>query len=194
MKKGQARLIEHTLTILLSVLVIVSISGVVFTFYTISLRTEITENLKQLIIQTSDNINRIYDAAHDSKVQPSNYTSVLLKEIDLKLPADVSRRSYEIILVSANPVWTSLGTITIDGETITPTVNTSGAKIIARTTEDPKISLQYDIPNIDVFVQGKSENGIDDTLKYYRYNINGTVYDRIVLGKSDILVTITQIS
>lgn len=192
--KGQARFVEYILVVLFGSLVVVSISTLIYVFYISTLRNEIRENLNQLTLQVSNEIGKAYEIAKSSKAQPSNYTSILLGKVELNLPASVSRRNYEIILVNVNPVWISITNVTINNQNISFIEKTSGAKVIAKTTQDPIVTVEQGIPNIDVGVYGKSENGNDDRLSYYRYNINGTIYDGIVLGKSDILVGISSIS
>jgi hypothetical protein len=110
------------------------------------------------------------------------------------LPSHISRRNYEIFLVSGSQIWVNVINLTVESQNISSSIKTSGAKIVAKTTQDPFVTVEYDIPNIDVGVQGRSANGVDSKLSYYRYNFNGTVYDKIVLGSSDILIDITNVS
>jgi len=165
-----------------------------YVFYNTSLKVEIEQSLNQLALQTSNNVIRIYERVKDVNAQPSNYTSIMLHETDLNLPTSVSNRNYEIILVTANPIWSSIRNISIGNETITTVVKTPGAKVIAQTTQDPIVAVEKDIPNINVVVEGRSENGKGGKLKYYRQNINGTMYDIITLGEPTIITTITSVS
>lgn len=194
MSKGQANLIEYVLTILFSVVILVSITFLVYSFYSNAIRADVEKELTELSIQIDDSIVKLYKGAKDSKAQPSNSSSILISDTDLNLPNQVSRRNYEIFLVSSNPIWANIINFTVGNRTISNVMKTSGAKIVARTTQNPYVTVEYDIPNIDVSVQGKSVNGDESKLRYYRYNFNGTVYDKIVLGSSDILVDITNIS
>lgn len=194
MTKGQATFISHTMMILIGIFIIVSVSTLVTAFYLSSLRGEIRESLRQISIQTSDNIVRLYETSKSSGVSPKNYTSVLLGEVDLSLPNSVSKKNYEISLVSSNLLWTRIQVFSSGGQNLTSGVFTSGAKIIAQTTQIPKVKVEYDVPNIGVNMLGKIENGKDDKLRYYRYNLNGTIYDIIVLGKAELLLTVTSVS
>lgn len=194
MTKGQAPFISHTLMILIGIFIIVSVAMMVTAFYLTSLRGEIRESLRQVSVQTSDNMVRLYETSKSSGASPKNYTSVLLGEVDLGLPASISKKNYEMSLVSSNQLWTQIQLFTSSGQNLTAISGTSGAKIIAQTTQIPKIKVEYDIPNIGISVLGKIENGKDDKLRYYRYNINGTIYDVIVLGKADLLLTVTNVS
>ena len=186
--------IEYILTVLFSVFVIASIIALVYSFYSTALRIEIREELKQLAVQTGDQIVKLYEIAKLSKATPSNYSSVLISEIDLKLPTDVSKRNYQLLLVSASPVWSSISTFYVNSKNATVIEETGGAKIIVQTIQSPIITVEQDIPNIDVAVMGVSKNGKDSKLRYYRYNINGNIYDTIVLGNSTMLITISSVS
>jgi len=192
-KKAQANLIQYVLVTLFSVLVLVSVSSIFYTFYTNSMKVEIRETLTQLAVQTSGSIVTIYNDAKSTKYSPANYTSIMIKEVDMKFPTSVSNRNYEISLVSPSQLWASLAAVTIGGKNVSVVPQTSGAKVVAKTTQDPKITVEYDIPNLDLDVMGTSKNGIDTSLKYYRYNINGTTYDIIVLSEAGILAKITGV-
>jgi hypothetical protein len=192
-KKAQANLIQYVLTILFSVIVLVSVSSLFYTFYINSLKNEVREALTQLAVQTSDSIVTIYNDAKSTKYTPSNYTTILIREVDMKYPSAISNRNYEIFLVSASQVWASINILPIGGKNITMVPKTSGIKVIAKTTQDPKITVEYNVPNVDVGVMGTCKNGINSNLKYYRYNINGTTYDIIVLSEAGILARISGV-
>jgi hypothetical protein len=118
----------------------------------------------------------------------------LVSEVNLNLPSQVGRKNYEILLVSASPIWSYITSFTVDGQNVTTVEQTPSSKIIAQTTQDPIVKVEFDIPNIDVLIQGKSENGENGVLKYFRYNFNSTIVDTIILGEPDIIIEITEIS
>jgi hypothetical protein len=97
-------------------------------------------------------------------------------------------------LVSSNPIWVNVKNFTVDGQNVSTTIKTSGAKVVAKTTQDPFVTVEYDIPNIDISMQGRSANGVESKLRYYRYNLDNIIYDKITLGSSDILIEITSTS
>lgn len=194
MSKGQAHFTEYVFTIMFSVLVLMSVTALVYVFYKTSVKNEAQQSLKQIAVLTSDSIVKLYETSRNSKSQPTTYSSILISQIDLQYPSAVTKKNYEIFLATSNPVWTTVSDLTVGGQLVNTTVKTSGAKVIAQTTQDPVVSVEYDIPNVDVVVEGRSENGQYATLSYYRSNINGAVYDVIVLGKADILGVITNIS
>ncbi|MDI6798501.1 MAG: hypothetical protein QMD12_00680 [Candidatus Aenigmarchaeota archaeon] len=191
MGKAQAPLIQYLLTILLGIIVVVSVIAILFTLHAGFLRNEIRQGLRQIATQTSDSIVKLFETAKNSKTMPSNYSSVLISEVDLNLPARVSNRNYEIFLVASSPIWQTVENLTVDGQSISTIEINPGVKIIARTTQEPIESIEHDILNIGIGVQGRSENG--GKLRYYRYNINGTIHDKIILGEADILIDIESV-
>lgn len=193
MRKGQANLIEYVLTILFSSMIIISIVTVISTFSSNAIRSEATEGMKQVAIIISNEVVKAYNIAKNSNNQPNNSTSTLLYEVDLKLPNQISKRSYQAILVTENPVWSSIKSITINNKSVNIVTSSPGAKVIIKTTQDPFLTFEYDIPNVDVTVQGKCDSGINSTLRYYRYNLNGTIYDTVLLGNYGILTRINSI-
>jgi hypothetical protein len=194
MAKGQAKFIEYLLTVVLSAVFLAIVSLMINTFYTNALKGEIKDSLKQLAIQIGDNVVKVYETAKLSNAQPSNNTNILLNELKLSLPDAVSKRNYRIRFISTTPIWVSIKNITVGGLNATWTIKPSGATIQAETTEDPKVSVEHYLPNVDVGVQGQCENGQNSVLKYYRFNINGTVKDKIVLGEASAIIDITSIS
>ena len=189
-KKGQAEIIQYTLTVLFSVLVLVSISLLIFNLYDNFIRADIEKSLNQIASQTADRILKLYEDGKGSRIQPVN-TSVLITEEELRLPDSISKRNYEILLVSANQIWSNLVNVTVANQTIPSIISSSAGKIIARTTQDPIISVERDIPNIEASIQGRGEV-TNNKLRYYRYNVNGTTYDKIVLGDEEIFIDIKQ--
>ncbi len=191
--KGQSELIQYILVILFSMIVLVSIVALSFSFYNNAIRSGVEQDLKQISIQVSDYIVKLYDISKNSEVAPAVNTSVLINEADLNLPDQVGRRNYEILLSTATSLFVQIQNVSISNQNFTPITSNSGAKIIARTTQDPIVEVEFPIPNIDIAVQGKSI-GQNTELRYYRYNYNGNQYDRIVLGPADVFIDITKVS
>jgi len=112
----------------------------------------------------------------------------------LNYPDRVSGNNFEVELVSSPGIWNAILNLTIDNESTEIKKETSsGAKIIARTTQRPFVSHEYDIPNIPIVLQGKFKSGENDTLRLVRYNYNGNIQDVIILGESDIIIRVTNI-
>ncbi len=191
--KGQSRLVSYMLTVLFSILVLTSISALVYTVYRAALDREIRAELTQVATQTKDNLIKIYDSGKNSKIQPTNYTSVLISEVDLNLPDGVAKLNYEIDLISAGSLFSYLTAATIGGVDISGVKDASSAKVIAKTTQDPIVAIEFDLPNLDIGIQGKIRNGLNDVLRYYRYNQNSTIYDAVILGQPDIIIRVTDI-
>ncbi|MEM5879510.1 MAG: hypothetical protein QXU74_03400 [Candidatus Aenigmatarchaeota archaeon] len=195
MTKGQAEIAENVFAILFGIIILAAISVVAYNLYTDQLKSEIENNLNQIGTGISNNILKLYESGRNSKFSPGVNDIAKLGEIDLKLPAQVSGRNYEVILVMANPIWIQISNISIEGKPPAAQVITSpGVKIILRTTQSPIVEVEREVPNVDVFVQGRSENGLNSTLRYYRYNLNGTLKDSIVMGSQDIIIDINKVS
>jgi len=192
--KGQTEIIEYTLTILFSVIVLIAVSAIIYSFYTNAQTQDTQKSLNEAVLAVSNTILKAYQQGKQSTASPANSTSILIASVNLNLPTKISNRNYEIDLLRINPIFTSIINFTVGGVNVTPVIQTSGAKIVAKTTENPVISVTKDLPNIDVNVQGSVYNGLNSTIRYYRYNYNGTVYDKIILGDQGIIIDISQIS
>jgi hypothetical protein len=151
--------------------------------------------LKEISAQTSDSILYLYNQAKESDASPKNSSSVILSSIDLKYPNQISGKNFEVELISSPGIWNQITNITINNANATILKETSsGAKIIAKTKQDPIISYEYDVPNVPIRLQGKYTPGGNDTLSLVRYNYNGTVEDVIILGNSSVIIGITSIN
>lgn len=193
MEKGQAELTENVFAIIFGVIILAAISVLAYNLYMNQLRNEIENNLEQLGTEVSNNILKLYETGRNSKYSPDSNMSARLANVDLNLPSQVSGRNYEIVLMEANPVWVQISNITIGGWVPTSVVTLPRAKVILRTIQSPIVTVEHEIPNIDANVQGNSENGLNSTLVYYRYDLNGIKRDTIVLGGYDIIINIESV-
>jgi len=190
MVKGQSKIIEYVFVIFLSVIVILAISITVYSFYRVSLENSIRSELEQIAIETSQNIMELYESGKKSNAIPQINSSLLLGEVEMSLPSQVSKRNYRIELVTASDLWIYITNLTINQTNVSAITDTSGAKVIVKTTQDPKVEVEESIPNIDAIIEGMSENG-NGLLRYYRYNLNGNITDAIILGNNDIFIQVT---
>ena len=179
--------------------ILIAVSALVFSLQNSALENSIRASLTQLAIQTSDSIVRLYDTSKDSKFSPTTNSTVLLSVLDLKLPNDVGKRTYSIELISANSIWSQVTSVSADQTNLTATNGSvietpSYSRIIAKTLQPPLVTIEYVIPNIPVVLQGSSENGFFDELRYYRVNFNGNVTDRIALGNNTLLIDLQVVS
>ena len=194
MKKGQAEVVENLFTILFGIIVLAAISIIAYNLYTNQLRSEIEKNLREIGSGISSHILKLYEVGKNSKYYPRVNESLKLAEVDLKLPNQVSGRNYEVILISASPIWVQISNISVGGAApATAMIMPAGVKMILRTTQSPIVEIEQEVPNVDVSVQGKSENGLNSLLRYYRYNFNGTIKDSIVLGDYGIIIDISKV-
>lgn len=192
--KGQSKFIGYMLTVLFSIIVLGSITSLIYAFYRTAIEGEARVELSQIATQIKDNLIKLYEIGKDSKVQPTNYTSILISEIDLSLPDNIARLNYEVDFVTATGLYSTITAATLAGQNISGVSDTSVAKIVAKTTQEPIVKVEFDLPNLDLRIQGRVENGQSDVLKYYRHNENLTVFDTVILGESDIIIRITEIS
>lgn len=192
--KGISRFVTYSLIILSSFAVLTFFTTLMYDYHDRVLETNIQVSLKQIGAQTADSILYLYDQVKESDASPANSTSITLSSIDLNYPNQVVDRNFEIELVSSPGIWNVITNLTIDGADATILKESaSGAKIIAKTTQKPLVSYEYDVANIPIKLQGKYRSGGNDTLRLVRYNYNTSVEDIIILGDSSIIIGITSI-
>jgi len=192
--KGVSPLVSYVLAVLLATVVVTAVVLLVNAFYSIIIQDEIRRELTQVAAQTSSKITEIYSISKVSKASPANSTAVLLAESELNLPSQVVSRNYKVTLLSATQVTSILINLTVSGQNTTSASESQTGKVVAETTEDPIISVEYDVPSIDVDIQGRSENPSNTTLRYYRYNPNGTITDAILIGGYTLVGQVTVVS
>ncbi len=192
--KGISNFVSYTFTILFGFIILIFFSSLIYSFYDQVQKTSITASLKQVSTQTADSIVQLYNLGKEFKTNPANSTSIIISNITLNYPEKIGDKNYEVELLSSPGIWNSITNFTIDNRNVTVIKETkSSSKIIARTTQRPFITYEQDLPNIPIILQGKFRSGENDILILVRYNYNGTVEDRIILGQSDIIVGITSI-
>jgi len=192
--KGISNFVSYTFTILFGFTILILFSSLIYSFYDQVQKTSITASLKQVSIQTADEIIKLYNLGKEFKANPTNSTTIIISNISLNYPQKISDKNYEIELSSSPGIWNSIINFTVNGENATIVKETeSSSKIIARTTQRPFVTYEYDLPNLPIMLQGKFRSGDNDILKHVRYNYNGTIEDRIILGESDIIVGIISI-
>jgi hypothetical protein len=193
MVKAQTQIIGNIFMVLLSVVFLTVISILSYSLYTTQLKSEIENNLRQIGTEISKSIIKLYEIGKNSKYSPNENESAKLAEIELKLPSRISGKNYEIFLV-ANPILIQISNISVNESSPPYTLTLYGTKVVLRTTQSPEVFVEVDVPNIGAYVQGKSENGLNSSLAYYRYNLNGTIKDIILLGPQDIIIDIGKVS
>jgi len=192
--KGISRFVTYSLIILSSFIVLTFFITLMYDYYDRVLETNIQVSLKQIAVRTADNILYLYDQAKESDASPANSTSITLSSIDLNYPDQVVDRNFEVELVPSPGIWNVITNLTIDGLNATILKEfTSGSKVIAKTTQRPILSYEYDVANVPIKLQGKFRSGGNDTLRLVRYNYNDALEDIIILGNSSIIIGITSI-
>ena len=192
--KGISAIIGYTLAVLISVIVISIVSILIFDIQAKIVEDQVKRDLSQVSSQTSEKITDLYTLTRFSKTSPGNSTSILLADVTLNLPSKVASKSYKLKLLSAAEVLSQIENVTMGEENVTTQNSPPLGKIVAQTTEEPFVTVEYDIPSIDIDIQGSVGDPTNASLKYYRYNPNGTVLDVIVLGDPGLLGQVTQVS
>lgn len=193
--KGASRFVTYALIILSSFIMLTFFTTLIYAYYNQVLKTNIQAGLKQIAAQTSESIIYLYDRGKESDASPMNSTSVTLSNIDLNYPNQVIERNFEVNLIPSPGLWSLITNITINNVNASiRSESISGAKVIAKTTQSPIVSYEYDVANVPVKLQGKYRSGGNDTLRLIRYNHNGTQEDIVILGNSSIIIGITSIN
>lgn len=193
--KGVSRFVAYVLTILFGFTVLISFSMIIYGYYDRILRVNVRASLKQIAEQTSSSVVNLYSMAEKSDVQPSNSSSITISSIDLNYPSKVGGKNFKVSLVSASDLWVQVDNVTVSGKVVTIRKEySSGAKVVAETTQKPIVRYEHDVPNLPVSLQGSFRSGEDDLLRYVRYNYNGTINDAIIVGEPSLVVDITSMS
>lgn len=192
--KGISPMVSYVLAILIAVIVLSGVALLVNGFYRTILEDEARRELTQINAQVSSKVTEIYSIAKASKASPSNSTAILLADLRINLPAKVAGKKYQITFVSANQIANYVSNVTLSGQNVS-TINYPGtAKIVAETTEEPLVLIESDVPSLGVDIQGRTDNPTNTTLRYYRYNPNGTVIDTILMGDYSLVGQVTTVS
>lgn len=151
MEKGQSEIVGNVIVVLLSVGLVSAISLLVSQIYSAHLKAEIEEELNQLGRIILSEISELYDVGKKLEFSPKINESLKLVEISLNLPSRIANRNYEI----------SFG----QGQ----------RKLILKTLQDPEVIVEMEIPKLGIEFNGKSKNGFNSSLVYYRINSNGEI-------------------
>jgi hypothetical protein len=190
--KGVSSFVEYSLVILLGVTLVTAVSFVVYSFYDTAVKTAIRGELRQISVQTSESVIKVYEIGKKSQTAPPINSTMQIATLSIPLPPQLAGKNYKITLVPAGSLWISVSNITIDQSLVAYTGITN-AKVMVETTQEPLLSSSQDIPNIDVHMQG-STHITNSSLTYYRYNINGNITDAIILGPSNIFIQLTGVN
>ncbi len=193
--KGLSNFVTYTFTILFSFIILGVFSSLIFSYYNQVMKSNTESGLKQLCIQTFVGIVNLYNQGINNDLIPTNSTSAVISQISLNYPDSVSGKQFEVYLIPSSGIWSTVKNITINGEIVKIKQEIdSGAKIIAKITEKPYTSYEYNVPNIPIILQGNFRSGNNDTLSLLRYNDNGNIENRVVLGDSNILIGIKNMN
>lgn len=192
--KGISKFIGYTFLILLGFTMLTLFAGTIYSYYNSMLRRNIDVSLKQIAVDTSAQIIRLYDASKSSNSRPVNGTRLVISEVDLNYVSKISGKNYEVQLVTSPGIWTQIKSLKIDNITVaSKDEKISGSKVIVKTTQSPVVAYDFQIPNIPIPIQGVFRSGENSTLRFVRFNYNGTVNDTIILGESNVIIGLTKV-
>ncbi len=192
--RGVSNFVSYTFTILFGFTMLILFTSLIYSFYDQIQKTSITASLKQIAIQTTDSIIKLYELSKEFKTNPANSTSIIISNISLNYPKKIGGKGYEVELLSSPGIWNSITNFIISGANATIIKESvSSSKIVVKTIQKPVLTYEHDLPNTPIILQGKYRSGENDNLKLVRYNYNGIVEDRIILGQSDIIIGINII-
>ncbi len=192
--KGVSKFVTYAFITLFGFVVLAIFTGILYTFYDKVLKTNISAGLRQIAVETVGQITKAYDTGKNSDSKPENSSAIVLVDLNLNYPEKISGKNYEILLVSSPGIWTQIKTFQIDNRTVTPLKEViSGSKVLVRTTQIPLLTYELPVPNIPIYLEGGYRSGENSTLRYVRYNYNGSVNDTIILGESNIILGITKV-
>lgn len=192
--KGISPLISYVLATLIAVVIIAAIAALGFNFFDAISEDQIRRDLSQIATQASSRITEIYAVSKASSNSPDNSTAVLLAESQLNLPSQVSTRDYKITLLSPGQVATIVSNVSQGSGNASSQNQPQTGMVVLETTEEPIITVEHPLPSIDVDLQGFSGDPENATLRYYRYNPNGTVIDVIVVGEFSLITQAIGVS
>lgn len=190
--KGISSFIEYTLVIALGAVLLSIAAYMAYSFYNTALENSVRNELKQVAIQTSESVLKLYEIGKNSKINPPLNATVLIATETIPLPSDLAGKNYKITLVPSSTLWAAINNITVNQVTM-PYTTATNANVQAESTQYPLVSVTQDMPNLDIYVQGSSRI-TNSTLAYYRYNINGNISDVIMLGTSNVFIQVQEVS
>lgn len=192
--KGISKFVSYSLTVLIGFIVLAFFVSLINSYYKQAVKSNIKAGLKEIALQTSDGISKLYEISKKTNTNPENSTSIVLSTMELNYPEKVAGKSYEVDLISSPGIWNFITNFTISGKNVTINKEmNSGGKIIVKTTQIPIVEYEYDLPNIPLLLEGSFRSGENDTLRLVRFNYNGSVNDCVILGNSNLIVGVTSI-
>ncbi|MEM5836479.1 MAG: hypothetical protein QW451_01030 [Candidatus Aenigmatarchaeota archaeon] len=155
MEKGQNEIVEHTIVVFLSIILVSSIFLLMSQIYSTNLKFGVEKELERIGRNLLVVISEIYTTSEKLDYLPKENESLKLVEIRLKLPSNVANRNYEISFSSDQK------------------------KMILKTLQAPEIVVEIELPNFGMEFKGRSRNGLNSTLSFYRMNLNGEIKNSV---------------
>jgi hypothetical protein len=185
--------IDLLIIVVFMVVLISFVSFIAFRARDVIVESKIKEEFELISQQLLTAISRTVELGEKNSIAPKVNETLLLGVFDLQLPQKIVGKNYEIELISGSKIWVNVQNFTFNGEEVNYRSEGPNAKIAMRTLEEPKISLEQSLPNFGIELEGKFKSGMPGVIRYYRYNLDGKIYDAIVLS-SHLIVHIEGLS
>lgn len=188
--KGVSTLLTYILILSISTITLIIFTLMVVSYYKNTSRALIESNFKQLAVYTSVEIINMYNENSKSTIVPEINTSTNLSTLILNYPQKIGSTVYQIDFISTTGIWNF---INFSSQSQLLKEESSSNKIYLKTLQEPFVEYYYSLPNIPIELQGSFKSGELPILRYVRYNYNGKIYDRIILGGDDIIIGLIKI-
>ena len=193
--KGLSKFIEYTFITLFGFILLTVISTVLYDFYDNSRDSNTIFALKEIALQTSNGITKLYETSIDSNAEPMVNESIIVATINMEYPSKILDRDYEILLISSPGIYVDISEVIVDEEEEEVTLETSShPKVLVRTTDGSDIEYEQVVNNIPIEIEGSYTPGDNSTLSYIKYNDNGSEEEIITFDNTQLLIGVDSVS
>lgn len=186
--KGVSPFISTAFAVLFGIVlmsaVILTLSGVQTSGIERTIQDQLTVTTREMGTEVLD----VYSSLKSYQKNLENNSIVLVKEIDVSLPAEIGTNNYKIQLEEPQDILLAIVQFYIDGIAVNTTSTRPTARLVS---ESSNVQVENKLYNIDVGLQGITKGGLTK-IRGYKYNVNGTTRDKIVLGDDSIIIGITS--
>jgi hypothetical protein len=170
--------IDLFIVILLGSAFLALLTSVVRTIYQRIEALKIEEELELILQKTASSIIRFNELGEQNPLKPKPNETITLGVYNLALPERAAGKNYELYVISRSDLWANIRNFTSD-ELLSYDAEVPSAVLVARALE---VEARLGLPNLKAELQGMYRSGDLPYLRYYRYDLDGRVYDGIVLS------------
>jgi len=187
--KGASPIVTYLLIAFVAFISLSLLTSLILSYYRNLSKSLTLSAFKQLAIYTSSEIAKMYNENSKSLAQPEINSLIVLSNETLNYPSKINGNTYKVEFVSNLGLWSF-----VSHNLSSSNLENSGNKILFRTLQDELIEYYFDLPNMQLEFQGSFESGEKPVMFYVRYNYNGTVRDRLILGESNVIVGLVGVN